>query len=570
MRAVLASLITCLGACSRDPAPSADATAPEVQAPVQPALTVSAPERYRFFPSGSAQIAGQLSPGSSPLSALTVNGDAVDLDEDGRFVASLDLSPGINILSTRGEDTDGGRAVDGRAVYAGPLHDPGATLPGAVRMQLGPDLLDDDEPDLDDVAAIGESVLADGDLASALVGVPIDAGFATITPTALSYGDVSIDIAPGTGALAASVVLYDVQMDFDADTGWLTLGGTAWLDAMTLSLTLEADGSTVAATSSAVALEGYMLSVDWVPEWLEDDLADWTVETLEEEIAGTAEETVAELVGEYLGAFAIEAEVLDGVVLSVSLAEVASSPDGLQLTLDASVSGPAAGLPGDAGSAATEGAAPPWPSGASPFWVAADDDLVNQVTFAMWASGALGGFSYSGEELTALSGAALVPPLGPVDTVELGIGMPPSVHPPTADDMSVDIGLGEWTMAFTRADGEVLSFSVNARTGALVAFSDTDEIILELDNRPANMVIAVGATAHPDALDPGDLAALIKLMVPPLFGNASAFLPGFALPPLDLGAVTPALEGVALVPADLSLSLTADAWLVLDGDLAAP
>ena len=60
--------------------------------------------------------------------------------------------------------------------------------------------------------------------------------------------------------------------------------------------------------------------------------------------------------------------------------------------------------------------------------------------------------------------------------------------------------------------------------------------------------MAVGGTSWPDALDPGDLASLIKLMVPPLLGNADNFLPGISLPPLDLGSLSDSMSGIGLRP----------------------
>jgi hypothetical protein len=569
MRLAPLSLLTVIG-CSRDDFDTDDSfTGPVAAVPVEPTMSITSPPRGHFAPDGSVDVSGSILASSAPLSTLTLNDTSVAVDGSGAFSTPLSLSPGINVLSLRAEDEDGGRAVDGRAVYAGPLHAPGDQIDGAVLMQLGPELLDDDDPDLDDIAAIAESVLASGGLSTAFIGVPIDASFATITPTALDYADVSIDIIPGDGELEAVIVLYDVWMDFDAEVTIFSTTGSAWIDTMTLALDLVADGGDITASSSVATLAGYGLTVDWFPDSLEDDLAEWTLETLEEEIAGTAEASVAELVGEYLGAFAIDAEVLPGVDLSIALSDVTSSREGLRLVLDATATGPFGGLPDTSGSAATDGAPPAWPTDAAPFWVAADDDLVNQLIFSVWASGALTGFSYTGAELTALSGAELVPPLGPVDSVSLGIEMPPALSQPSHDDMSVDLGLGEWTMVFNRSDGEVLAFSVNALVGAQISFTGDDEIALAMDNRPAYMTLAVGVTEHPEALDPGDLAALIKLMIPPLFGNASGFLPGFALPPLDLGLVTESLAGVSLTPADLSLSLTEDTWLVLDGRLAA-
>jgi hypothetical protein len=160
--------------------------------------------------------------GSAPVRSLALNGESIPLDEAGQFSSSIQLEPGINVLGLRAEDDEGGRAVDGRAVYGGPLHEPDTTLVDAVRIQIGPDLLDDNNSDIDDVASIAESLLSDGSLSSAFIGVPIDTDFAEITPTSLDYGDVDIDIVPRDGSIAASVVLYDVWMDFDVDGGFST------------------------------------------------------------------------------------------------------------------------------------------------------------------------------------------------------------------------------------------------------------------------------------------------------------------------------------------------------------
>ena len=249
-RGVLA--LVALAACSRDPEPQGGGPEPdaEVSPPVLPTLSVSAPERGAFVPEGSLQVAGSAVAGDAALSTLTLNGAEVALDGGGQpgsratFATTLATEPGINILGFRVDDAAGERAIDGRAVYAGPLLDPGATVEGGMRMQIGPELLDDDDSDLDDVAAIVEVVLGDPAIASAMVGTPFESDYFVLTPTSLSWTGASVDIVPGDAGLAVNLTLTDLWMDFDVEgTGWydwLGTSGSAWADAVTIRTTLVA------------------------------------------------------------------------------------------------------------------------------------------------------------------------------------------------------------------------------------------------------------------------------------------------------------------------------------------
>jgi hypothetical protein len=550
-----------LASCTRNsPSVEADGTPPEPVVDL-PVLAVTSPERGRFIESGSVRLEGSVEQGSAVLDRLTLNGDTdLSLSSDGTFSTPVSLSPGINILSLRTEDLGGERAVDGRAVYAGPLNPPGELLEEAIRMQLGRAVLDDDDDDLDDVAGIAEYILEEGDVTDSIVGETIETTYADVTPTRLDFGDVEVNLTPSSGVLLAEVVLNDLWMDFDAESLGLSTDGSIWADAAVLTTELTIVGDTVTPGYTTFDLEGYDGKIDWLP----DAILTWAEEYLEEEIAATTEEMIAELVGEYLGAFAVDTELMDGVDLSVSLASADVSSNGLLLTLDASVSSRGS-LPSGAGSAITAGAAPGWPLSNSPFSLAVDDDLVNQVLFALWGAGELSGFEYGGTKLIALTGSEISPPLGPLERMTLDMDLPPMIGGATQDDMDADLALGEWRMGFHREDGETLSFSVNVRAGAQVRFNDDDELSLELDNRPSQITMAVGVTSWPDALDPGDLASLIKLMVPPLLGNADNFLPGITLPPLDLGSLSDSMSGIELTPQELTLVVDSGGWIMLDG-----
>ena len=87
------------------------------------------------------------------------------MDGTSRFEAGIEWRPGIQILNTRAEDANGERAVDGRAFYAGPVNEPKSWIPQAIRMSVDAEILDDDDPEPDDIAGLIQLALNDGDLA---------------------------------------------------------------------------------------------------------------------------------------------------------------------------------------------------------------------------------------------------------------------------------------------------------------------------------------------------------------------------------------------------------------------
>ena len=315
-----------------------------------------------------------------------------------------------------------------------------------------------------------------------------------------------------------------------------------------------------------------MLSVGIIPDFLEPTLAEWIQGTLESEIATIAEETLGELLGGVVDLLAVETS-FEGVDLALSVSAIDAVRDGLRVTMDVQISAdPQIAIPEGAGSVSTREGIDGWPDGRdAAFSVAADDDVVNQLLYAFWASGALGGFTFSETELYLLTGSEVPAPLGPLNQVTLDGALPPVLSAPPDDEVDASLGLGELGLTFEREDGERFVFSVSARTGATLDVNEAGELTFGLDDRPARVELAVGTVEAPAALDPGDLAALIRLIVPPLLGGASSFLPGFPAPTLDLYELSglPALEGVELALQDPSVSVQEDGGaLMLTGRLA--
>jgi len=579
----LLPLLLAMAACD-GPAPApTDTGAQEAPPVIVPTLATAAPARAAFLGTSGVSLRGAAGAGSAALDRLELNGEAVALDGEGGFDLALSPQPGLNILGLRVEDVDGERAVDGRAFIWGETHDPGASIPAAVRLLLGPDLLDDDSADLDDAATLTELVLLDPSLADAFVGEALETDWFDIYPSAFSVGDAEVDLVPETGQLVGRLGLIDARLDFDVDILGFDIPGTAWVERVDVvtELRLAASDGVMEATTgyNDVTLSGYTVTVDWFPDGYEDDLADWTWGYLEQSIEELVGPLLEELVVEYLSGLAVEETFgeEDPVTFGLALESAWVDYDGVFIVMNASARA-ASGrpLPTGAGSPVSDEGAPSWPIGAPPFAALADDDFVNALLFAFWETGALSPVTMTGDELTALTGAELVPPLGPVTSVTMDFQLPPVVARATEPDQDTDLAVGELRLAFAREDGALLDFSVNARTGALLDFDaagsgEGDALTLILDDRPANVLVEVGVVEGDPALDPGDLAALIRLLIPPLVGEMAEFAPAFELPGLPLSEFMDfeALQGADLTLESPGVGVTDEGWVLITGRLAA-
>ena len=550
---------------------------------VLPTLVVEAPERGAFFGQQGVEVRGVATPGSAELASLTVNGEEVALDADGRFDAVIPVAAGVGILSFRLEDVDGERAVDGRAVHWGETYEVESTLSEAVFLHLGAEQLDDDASDVDDAAALIELALQDDAITESLVGTPSELEYFAVTPTAFALGPATVDINPTDGELQVDLVLSDVSMDFDVEGvdwyDWISTDGSAWMDTVAVSLDLEVQMSggevEVEVVGSAVSFEGFGLTVDYFPDFLEDDLADWVQDDIEEGLEETAVTMVQDLVAEFLEGMAFSfdiGETAPQVHVAVSLADIEVSAAGISLAMDGVVWGDeVVSLPENAGSLHTVEPSPAWPMSGDLLTVALDDDFANQLFFSMWSAGFLSDIEMDGAALAALTGTELEAPLGPVAAVALSVDLPPVIAQTETEERMADVSLGELRMIIDRTDGERLDFSVSARTAFTVEMQDDASFEAELDARPSYVEVAVGVLEYPEALDPGDLAALMKLMVPPLLGQAGAFMPDFSAPSIVLSDLMEldAFEGYALGLVDGALTMTPDGWLQIDGRLSA-
>lgn len=544
-----------------------------------PVLSIEYPERGSFDSSGSGSVRGSVRSGQTAVSGITINGDYYPVGETGRFDASMGWVPGIQIVGARVEASNGERAIDGRSFYAGPTHEPDSWIENAVRMEIDGEVLDDDDDIPDDVAGLLELALEDTTVIESLIGVPVVTDSAVFTPTQISFGRASIDLSPDTDAIEAQVGIDGIEIDVDIQgVDWYSgveISATASATSVdtALSMSLESDNGVVRAevTEVEVALDGFDVAVDWVPEFLEDSLSGWIADYIEGAIAELIEVNLTTFVEETLTAFAVATTFDDDLSMDLRLADISIAPSGIRFEVDARIQAitPVA-LPRNAGSLTTPGEAPEWPEyKTQPFWAAIDDDLINQLGFAFWSTDLVRNVEFDGVLLGGLTGAPLPAPLGPSDTVVMSLNLPPVLSPTLDEDWAAQLSIGEWNVTFNRTDGETLQFSINFRAHVNAEVDEDGAIRVAIDNRPAQIEQAIGVLEAPDALDPGDLAALVKLLVPPLLGNTSQFAPDIPIPelPLDEFIDVEATQGKILVVEDPAIKLEDNGWLLLQAGL---
>lgn len=512
---------------------------------VQPSLGVESPE-HGVWALGleTLEIAGTARPGTGALTRLTVAGADVPVDGDGHFRYSLALAPGVNLAGVRAEADDGGRAVEGRAAFSGSIHEPGARLARAAFAHLRDDALDDDAPDLDDVASFLELLLVDPTFLAKL-DMPFDTEWMTITPTAVTVAGADVDIYPRDELLIVSVALLAPELAFETlgKPGHEAFTSDGIIRAsraeLQIDLALVVVGGQVTATTRRVAaeLEDFEMESDLLPEFVDPTLvSDIVRDLLEDQIETQVAESAGVMVADLLSALAFEVTYGESVPLTfaLSLDELTVAPDGLRLVFDASASGPRGEwVPGAdvAGSLATPSTPPPDDFGDAPVSFAVDDDLVNQILFAYWYGGGLTDLDWGAADIAAAGVKDLPEAFSPLAGVRIDAYLPLVLTPSPEDEQyPFQLAMGDLLAELEVADGRRYAMFVSLRAGVKVLVSPEGEARLQADNRPARVEVVVGCHETPRAIDPASVAAGVRMMVPPILGRGNEALPAFPIP----------------------------------------
>jgi len=104
-----------------------------------PILRVTSPERALVKDgSGDVVVAGTVQPNADgiPVSKVTVNNVAANVNPDGSFQATIQIQDGASFIETVALDEDGGKAVDTRAVHAGAIRNASDNVDNAMTASM--------------------------------------------------------------------------------------------------------------------------------------------------------------------------------------------------------------------------------------------------------------------------------------------------------------------------------------------------------------------------------------------------------------------------------------------------
>ena len=150
------------------------------------------------------------------------------------------------------------------------------------------------------------------------------------------------------------------------------------------------------------------------------------------------------------------------------------------------------------------------------------------------------GLDLQGDKLSVINPAELPQVFSPLTRLEVDTLLPPTLTARSGDDGTFPflIGLGDVLLTLHTQTGRRFECSLNAETGFWIDFTDNAAIVPLLDTSPRNMNLAVGCDDVPAGFDPGSVAALLRIGLPPLLRNAASDF-SYPLPELPLGNFIP-------------------------------
>jgi hypothetical protein len=478
---------------------------------------------------------------------LTINGEAVDIADDGSFSHQLTPRPGANIIAATLSGAPGARAQ--RSFLYGEFAGLDQMVRSAAALRVNREGFSDDDAEIDDLSAIVSAAIAERDVikllpASYSFQAPV-VGTVNVTLLERTSGAARVVLTPRAGGVHAVVRVPDVRvrhrLRFNCAITTCDETGTATADAVEVALDLDAslnDGAIDAASKNATVnvinfqndQDGAVASAaQSVIEYFTGDLEGRIEDLLQPAIATATSTDFSVAVGGLAVPAAIDLRPL--IDLQLELTQELDTLDfsdtgallglGVRANATFDAGDPGAGAPGwlVQGGAVGDYRTDP------PFGVSTAMDMANQLVFAVWGQGAF----------------QLSMPLGPLGDGAVRLDAPP-VFLPEADGESMLVVAGD-IVVDTTYEGAPVELVLSVVTRArLVADPAHSRATVELVDDP---VLYAEMTEGPNAITGFVLTTLVEELGPKLVGEllGSVTVP---LPSLPLDAVATSLAGKQL------------------------
>ncbi len=575
---VLAALLITSMGCGTDESSVPDRVddTPIVEAAqrVAPTLTLTEPQRGIFVLDSTVRVAGRVDIGSSDIAKVEVNKQAADYDPSGAWSYTHTIEPGPNILGIRAEGTDGGRAVDAVSVFGGDVHAPGTTLENAVQIHLGTQFLDDNEPDLDDISGIVQQIISDETFLESLTSEPFQVGDETITVDRIQVDSANVDLTPDTNCVDATMSIIGTEIDLTTTGIAAILGDQVFVTADDATVDLRICGTSTPGefdvVSADVEFDNLVLATNENPDLATDlpSVHSTLVNLLESAMGAWLGDSLGGFLTDLLSIFQLDYTIA-GITLSYQIAELSAHPAGLEVILRGSADS-TFGLPemwAGAGSLKTDDAPLGDDFSDAPIALALSDDALNQLLFAYWWSGSIADFEVDPAALSELPEI-----FQPLSNFEIALGLPPTVLPATyPEEYAFDLASGEVGLLI-QTDTKTFDTGLHVRAGANVSIDENGGIGMQLDGRAQKITVHAHVASAPDGVDKGNIAALLRLIVPTVLKSVDVNYGGFPLPDFELSAFSENVEGfqgksIGFRPTGSGHAGEGGGYLVVEGQL---
>jgi hypothetical protein len=409
---------------------------------VAPRIDVRAPARGSILQSGSSvEVRGTVSDDTG-VAKLTINGNIVQVNGDGTFVAVTAAQPGITLLHTVVTDLDGNQQSDTRAVLGGTLVPVETPVKDAVVVNL-------DKNAWHIAGELAGRALGNLDLEpvfkdmNPIVDLPVPCLGARVDVERVRKGAVKITLVPVDGGLDvyAEVGSIDVGLKVAYDVGcekgvaYPSVTATKFALAGRFGMATDAEGQLALDTSETEAwFEGFRLNSTLLP----GEVTDLVEEPIGAVLAHLVSEEVQKQVPQLLGGLLTGKDhVLDieaqTVTIAVKPTSVYFDAAGGRIALDTKVV-----VHGAPGSVYPASAAPrptvAHVSGKS-IQVGGADDAMNQVLASLWGAGIFN-LTFSVDQAGSYAGLGVL-----FDRVEVAPRLPPVVTAlPSGGGLRVALG----------------------------------------------------------------------------------------------------------------------------------
>jgi len=562
-----------------------------------PLIEITQPQRGEWIEETSTTVSGVVTDEWSALAALDVNGNQVEINNDGSFSTTLNSPSGIRIIETTATDTDGNTSIDTRSIIANDYANYGDFIADGVvvRIHEGPG-------GLDTLEEMGESLIDNSTLTD-LISNPVvneqSVWQECINPCGLwggncqecwsftwyalqvnvtnpSFGSASLNLNPkSNGRIKATFIIYDVSLYWYGNavvTEIISASDSGNITANNITVEMEIqpyvtsnDNIAVSVYGTSVATSNFNFNMDSILDdaaeffginvdgLVEGFIVDALEAAVEDEVPALLDDALTDLELDY--EFDVNGQEFD---LVAKPHDISIDSTGITLSLQTQVLAQEwnhddAGI----GSVYAGYAMPSW-NGSPGTIVGVSTDFLNQMMYAVWGSGLLD-IDMAGEDLGLDNDAvSILFPDATSIAIQVDPMLPPTIVPSSGTGL-LDLQLGDLGLSLFNGDplDQDLRLSVYSHVMADLNIGVGSDQTLNAELGSMDLYFDA-LKPQANSIGAANTEAILAQLLPMLLPSLTEALGSFEIP---------SIEGLSLTNIAIDGEGQDNAFITLGGDL---